>query len=54
MVARRHSAVALDGERAFTVTPEQRVEISVQRNGPPVVQVERALRLAAEQGLFRR
>ncbi len=53
-VERRHSAVALDGERAFTVTPEHQVEISVQRNGPPVVQVERALTLAAEQGLFRR
>lgn len=53
-VEQRHSAVALDGERAFTVTPEQRVEVSVQRNGPPVVQVERALRVASEQGLFRR
>ena len=53
-VEQRHSAIALDGERAFTVTPEQQVEISVQRNGPPVVQVERALRLASEQGLFRR
>ena len=52
-VERRHSSVALDGERAFTVTPEQQVEISVQRNGPPVVQVERALTLAAEHGLFR-
>ena len=49
----RHSAVALDGERAFTVTPRQRVEISVQRNGPPVVQVERALQVASEIGLFR-
>ena len=52
-VERRHSSIALDGERAFTVTPEQQVEISVQRNGPPVVQVERALTLAAEHGLFR-
>ena len=49
----RHSSVALDGERAFTVTPSQQVEISVQRNGPPVVQVERALQIASEQGLFR-
>ena len=49
----RHSAVALDGERAFTVTPSQQVEISVQRNGPPVVQVERALQIACELGLFR-
>ena len=48
----RHSAVALDGERAFTVTPRQSVEISVQRNGPPVVHVERALQVASELGLF--
>ena len=53
-VDRRHSSVALDGERAFTVTPSQRVEVSVQRNGPPVVQVERALHMAAERGLFRK
>ena len=52
-VEARHSSVALDGERAFTVTPRQRVEISVQRNGPPVVQVERALQVAAELGLFK-
>lgn len=50
----RHSSVALDGERAFTVTPGQRVEVSIQRNGPPVVQVDRALQMAAERGLFRR
>ncbi len=49
----RHSAVALDGERAFTVTPEQLVEVSVQRNGPPVVQVERAMQIAAEIGAFK-
>jgi len=49
----RFSSVALDGERAFTVTPAQKVEISVQRNGPPVVQVERALQVASELGLFR-
>ena len=41
------------GERAFTVTPAQKVEISIQRNGPPVVQVERALQVASELGLFR-
>lgn len=51
-VERRHSAIALDGERAFTVTPQQQVEIAVQRNGPPVVQVDRALQIAAELGLF--
>ena len=52
-VARRHCTVALDGERAFTVTPQQQVEVVVRRNGPPVVQVEAALRQAVELGLFR-
>lgn len=52
-VERRHSSIALDGERAFTVTPDQMIEISVQRNGPPVVQVEKALQIAAELGLFK-
>lgn len=50
---RRHCTVALDGERAFSVTPEQRVEVVLRRNGPPVVQVEVALRQAAELGIFR-
>ena len=50
---RRHCTVALDGERAFSVTPDQQVEVEVRRNGPPVVQVEAALRQAAKLGLFR-
>jgi predicted polyphosphate/ATP-dependent NAD kinase len=52
-VKRQHCTVALDGERAFTVTPRQQLEIELQRNGPRVVDVNAALRLAAEQGLFR-
>jgi ATP-NAD kinase N-terminal domain len=52
-VKRQHCTVALDGERAFTVTPRQQLEIQLQRNGPRVVDVSAALRLAAEQGLFR-
>ena len=49
----RNCTVALDGERSFTVTPQQQLELVVQRNGPPVVQVDWALREAAEQGSFR-
>lgn len=52
-VKRQHCTVALDGERAFTVTPRQQLEIELQRNGPRVVDVNAALRLAAEQDLFR-
>ena len=52
-VERRHYTVALDGERAFSVNDRQQLEVALQHNGPPVVQVEAALRLAAAQGLFR-
>ena len=52
-VERRHYTVALDGERAFSVTGGQQLEVALQHNGPPVVQVEAALRQAAAQGLFR-
>ena len=52
-VERRHCTVALDGERAFSITPDQQLEISVERNGPPVVQVDATLREAAMRGLFR-
>jgi predicted polyphosphate/ATP-dependent NAD kinase len=52
-VTPRNCTVALDGERSFTVTPQQQLELVVQRNGPPVVQVDWALREAAEQGRFR-
>ena len=51
-VERRHCTVALDGERAFSVNAGQYIEVEVTRNGPPVVQVDAALALAAERGLF--
>ena len=49
----RHCTVALDGERSFSVTPREQLAVEIRRNGPPVVQVDAALRLAAELGLFR-
>ncbi|MCI0780272.1 MAG: NAD(+)/NADH kinase [Chloroflexi bacterium] len=52
-VEQRYCTIALDGERAFSVTPAQRVEVGVNRNGPPVVQVDAALSQAAELGIFR-
>ena len=48
----RHCTVALDGERAFTLNPDDRAQITLARNGPPVVQVQRTLRRATELGLF--
>ena len=49
----RHCTIALDGERSISVTPEQRVEVGISRSGPPVVQVDAALELAASMGIFR-
>ena len=51
-VERRHSTVALDGERAFSVNPGNLLELEVRRDGPPVVSVEAALRYAAAAGVF--
>jgi NAD kinase len=47
-VERRHCTVALDGERAFTVSPQQQIEIAVRRSGPRVVDVDLALRMVAQ------
>lgn len=52
-VERRHCTIALDGERSFSVTPSQQLEVVLQRDGPPVVQVDAALHEAASRGLFR-
>ena len=48
----RNCTVALDGERSLTLTPDDHAQILLARNGPPVVQVQRTLRRAAELGLF--
>jgi predicted polyphosphate/ATP-dependent NAD kinase len=52
-VERRYATVALDGERSFSVSPEQLVEVELRRDGPPVVAVDSALKEAAQLGLFR-
>ena len=49
---RRYCTIALDGERALTISPDDAVEIVLARDGPPVVQVPRALLKAAQLGLF--
>ena len=48
----RPCTVALDGEREFSVVAGQRLEVSVNRSGPRVVQVEEVLRQSAAEGLF--
>ena len=49
----RYCTVALDGERSLVLTPGDSAEILLARDGPPVVQVPRTLRRAAQLGLFR-
>ena len=51
-VERRHSTVALDGERSFSVNPDNLLEIEVRRDGPPVVNVDATMRHAAASGVF--
>ena len=48
----RYCTVALDGERSLVLTPEDAVEIVLARDGPPVVQAQRALLRASQLGLF--
>ena len=48
----RYCAIALDGERSLTLTPDDAAEIVLARDGPPAVQVQRALLRAAQLGLF--
>ncbi len=49
---RRACTVAVDGERAFAVSPKQQLAIEVVRDGPPVVDVNAVLRHATAQHLF--
>jgi len=51
-IVKRDCTVALDGERAFSVNRTQQLEMEVRREGPPVIDVELALKVAAAEGLF--
>ena len=51
-IEQRDCTVALDGERAFSVNQSQKLEIEVRRDGPPVIDVNLALKVAASRGLF--
>jgi hypothetical protein len=44
--------LAFDGDRERTLAAGQRAKLSVVREGPRVLDVAHALRLAAERGLF--
>jgi predicted polyphosphate/ATP-dependent NAD kinase len=53
-IERRYYTVALDGERAFSVSPRQQLEVVLRRNGPAVVDVQEVMKEAALAGLLRR
>ena len=44
--------IALDGERTFSLLSGQSAQVTLSRNGPPVVSVEAALRQASQAGVF--
>ena len=44
----RPATVALDGERAFSLSPSSKVAVKLSKQGPRVVDPERALAIAAE------
>ena len=49
----RPCTIALDGERTFSLLPDQKAHVSLSKKGPPVVSVEAALREASVNGVFR-
>ena len=51
-IEKRDCTVALDGERAFSVNRSQQLEMEVLRDGPLVIDVNLALKVAASNGLF--
>ena len=51
-IEKRDCTVALDGERAFSVNRSQQLEMEVRRDGPLVIDVNLALKVAASRGLF--
>ncbi|PKB71367.1 MAG: hypothetical protein BZY87_05800 [SAR202 cluster bacterium Io17-Chloro-G6] len=51
-IEKRDCTVALDGERSFSVNRSQQLEMEVRREGPLVIDVNLALKVAASQGLF--
>jgi hypothetical protein len=52
-ILHKPSVMALDGERELTVTHSDQVKVRLERNGPPVVDVERTIREAVRKGFFR-
>lgn len=51
-VTHKPSVIALDGERGVIVQTTDRVKIRLQRDGPPVVDIEKTLKEAVKKGYF--
>ena len=52
VLGERPAVLALDGEREIALRPGDRAEVTLQLEGPWIVDVERTLRLAVEVGIF--
>ena len=52
-IALRPCTVAIDGERAFTLMPQQTAHVRLSDKGPRVALIEETLRAAAISGVFR-
>ena len=48
----RQGVIALDGEREIEFSPEDRIEVRLESNGPLTVDIDRVMRHAAEAGLL--
>jgi len=48
----RPCTIALDGERTFSIPQGERITVCLTEAGPPVVDIEAALGLAAQAGIF--
>jgi predicted polyphosphate/ATP-dependent NAD kinase len=52
VLGERPAVLALDGEREIALRPGDRAEVTLKLEGPWIVDVERTLRLAVEDGIF--
>lgn len=52
VLGQRPAVLALDGEREIALRPGDQAEVTLQLEGPWIVDVERTLRLAVEVGIF--
>jgi hypothetical protein len=51
-VTHKPSVIALDGEREVIVKASDNVKIRLQKDGPPVVDIEKTLKEAVKKGYF--